>query len=435
MSFLCLGARHTQALKVKCDNLDNGCQWVGELCSLQEHLLTCGYALLPCTNQCKNGTNPVKVLRKDLDDHLNNKCPRRQFPCQHCNENGEYKERTTAHLKICPKVKVQCPNEKCLVSIPRCDVATHRSTCPYERVPCKYAKVGCKEKPLPKDLKTHEEDDQFHLRVTTETVLEQNKKITILETKLSSLETGSTNQRTRYGTMENDLNKKLKGGQETVLGQGRKIAALEAKLSTLQTDLMNQRTRYGTMENGLNKKLETTNKTTTRLETTLMKLTTSSQCTFRLTNYKKHKKDDDEIYGPPFYTSLTGYKMCIEVDANGWASGKGTHVSVYAYLMKGDNDDSLTWPFTGTVTIELLNQLEDTNHHTFTLQFPADHKASKRVVKGERGTAGRGHSEIVPHTKLDYNSDNNCQYLKDNTLIFRISVQVPDYKPWLECTV
>ena len=38
---------------------------------------------------------------------------------------------------------------------------------------------------------------------------------------------------------------------------------------------------------------------------------------------------------------------------------KGTHVSVFACLMKGDNDDSLFWPFTGTVTIELLNQLEE----------------------------------------------------------------------------
>ena len=344
-----------KSLRVKCDNLDNGCQWVGELRSLQEHLLTCGYALLPCTNQCKNGTNPVKVLRKDLADHLTNKCPRRQFPCQHCNENGEYEERTTNHLKICPKVKVQCPNGQCQVSIPRCDVATHRSTCKYERVPCKYAEVGCKETPLRKDLKTHEEDDQLHLRITTETILEQNKKILTLETKLSSLES-------------------------------------------------------------------------------VLKRTTISQCTFRLTNYQKHKEDDDEFYSPPFYTSPTGYKMCIEVDANGENDVEGTHVSVVAYLMKGDNDDSLTWPFTGSVTIELLNQLEDKNHHTYTLgPFPADDdEVSGRVVEGERGT-GLGEQQFIPHTKLDYNSDKNCRYHKDDTLTFRVSVDVP--KSWLTCTV
>ena len=182
--FICLGARHTQALRVKCDNLDNGCQWVGELRSLQEHLLTCGYALLPCTHQCKNGTDPVKVLRKDLDDHLT-KCPRRQFPCQHCYENGEYKERTTTHLQTCPKVIVQCPNERCpIFKCIRQELATHRSTCPYEIVPCKYAEVGCGMKTLRKDLTTHEEDDQLHLRITKETVLELTKKNANLEIKL-----------------------------------------------------------------------------------------------------------------------------------------------------------------------------------------------------------------------------------------------------------
>ena len=37
--------------------------------------------------------------------------------------------------------------------------------------------------------------------------------------------------------------------------------------------------------------------------------------------------------------------------------------------MKGDSDDSLTWPFTGKVTFELLNQLEDNNHHKMTARF------------------------------------------------------------------
>ena len=141
---------------------------------------------------------------------------------------------------------------------------------------------------------------------------------------------------------------------------------------------------------------------------------------FRLTNYQKHKKDDDEFYSPPFYTPRpTGYKICIEVDANGWDSGKGTHVSVYAYLMnRGDNDDSLTWPFTGFIRVELRNQLEDKNHHAYTIgPFPAFSEASTSVVEGERGT-GWGTPQFIPHTELDYNPDRNCQYLKDDTLIF-----------------
>ena len=90
-----------------------------------------------------------------------------------------------------------------------------------------------------------------------------------------------------------------------------------------------------------------------------------------LTNYDQYKMANDTVYSPAFYTSPKGYKMCIGVDANGNEDGKDTHVSVFAFLMKGENDDYLSWPFTGTVTVELLNhgQLEDKNHFSETIKF------------------------------------------------------------------
>ena len=179
-----IGARQIRALKVKCEN-NYGCRWTGELGELEKHLQSCDYALLPCTNKCKNNDQIVKVLRKDLQDHLTNKCPRRQYQCPHCEETGEHQERMTSHLNTCPKVKVPCPNTKCPVIIPRCEVSTHRSTCDYESVSCKYAEVGCEERPLRKDLKSHEEDDQLHLRVTTQSVLRLQTEVIALKTMLS----------------------------------------------------------------------------------------------------------------------------------------------------------------------------------------------------------------------------------------------------------
>ncbi len=161
------------------------------------------------------------------------------------------------------------------------------------------------------------------------------------------------------------------------------------------------------------------------------KSTSTLPRTIRLTSYLKHKSDKDPFYSPPFYTSYTGYKMCLRVDVNGWGAGEGTHVSAGAVLMKGDNDDSLSWPFTGTITFELLNQLEDKNHHKWKNTFPANEKSSQRVVDGERAPHGSGTSQVILHTDLDYNAYQNTQYLKDDTLVFRVSVQVPDYKPWL----
>ena len=86
--------------------------------------------------------------------------------------------------------------------------------------------------------------------------------------------------------------------------------------------------------------------------------------------FSQYRSSDQDWYSPPFYTRPGGYKMRITVDANGDGDGADTHVSVYAYLMRGRNDDNLPWPFTGEVTITLLNQLEDINHYTETVTFP-----------------------------------------------------------------
>ncbi len=144
------------------------------------------------------------------------------------------------------------------------------------------------------------------------------------------------------------------------------------------------------------------------------------------------KFEDNNIFSPAIFTSASGYKLCIQVNANGYGDGKGTHVSVHAYLMKGDNDNSLSWPFTGTVTIELLNQLEDKNHLKYTLTFPADDVASQRVVDGERAPRRYGWNKFISHTDLAHKTLANRQYLKDDTLIFRLSAEAPNYKPWLE---
>ena len=172
----------------------------------------------------------------------------------------------------------------------------------------------------------------------------------------------------------------------------------------------------------------------TKVNSHLLKSTSLTPCTLKLTNYQQWRSGGERFYSPPFFTSYSGYKMCLLMYVNGNGDGTGTHVSVYACLMKGDHDDTLTWPFTGSVTLELLNQLEDKNHHKKALTFPGDQETSKRVVDNERGI-GWGQTKFISHATLDYNASTNTQYLKDDTLVFRISVEVPDHKPWLDCSV
>ena len=153
---------------------------------------------------------------------------------------------------------------------------------------------------------------------------------------------------------------------------------------------------------------------------------------YKFTKYNDHKTANDIIYSPAFYTGPGGYKMCISVHANGNGKSKGTAISVFAFLMKGENDDLLPWPFTGTVTVQLLNQLENQHHYSNFITIPPDEEVSQRVVNEERSACGYGFPCYISHSDLGYNAAKNCQYLKDDCLYFRISVNAKrSSKQWL----
>ena len=147
---------------------------------------------------------------------------------------------------------------------------------------------------------------------------------------------------------------------------------------------------------------------------------------FKITGYNARMATDNWFYSDSFYTSPGGYKMCIEVVPNGKKPCRGTHVSVCARLIEGAYDASLPWPFIGTVTFTLLNQLEDKKHHSWTLQYkPADNA---------QAGINCGNSQFFSHSSLFYNRATKTQYLIDDTLYFRVSVKVDSHKPWLVCT-
>ena len=141
-----------------------------------------------------------------------------------------------------------------------------------------------------------------------------------------------------------------------------------------------------------------------------------------MTNFEEHKISSNDWYSLPFYTHPQGYKMCLNVDANGYGKGKGTHVSVFVYLMRGEFDNHLKWPFRGHVTVAMLNQLEDTDHTTETIT-PTDKTNSEaigRVTERERAPRGWGYATFIANAELNYNPTKNCQYLKYDCLRFRI---------------
>ena len=98
---------------------------------------------------------------------------------------------------------------------------------------------------------------------------------------------------------------------------------------------------------------------------------------------------------------------------------KTTYVSVFLYLISGPHDDELErsghWPLKGIFTIELLNQLNDSNHYSPILYYIPSRSGSR--VKGDEMDAVEAVAQYISHDTLFQHNG----YLINDTLYFRIS--------------
>ena len=148
---------------------------------------------------------------------------------------------------------------------------------------------------------------------------------------------------------------------------------------------------------------------------------TPSVAEFTISEFSKHKTAADMWSSVPFYTHPQGYKFSVTVRANGWGRGEGTHVSVGVCMMKGEYDDSLTFPFRGAFTVEIINWQEDRHHIrdvlSITDDIDNDHRVGGQVTVGDRAPLAMYTDNVLPHTYLGYNPTTNTQYLDDDDLM------------------
>ena len=136
---------------------------------------------------------------------------------------------------------------------------------------------------------------------------------------------------------------------------------------------------------------------------------------FTIAEYSKRRQFNNTYFSPPFTTSTQGYHFFLRMDANGVLSGEGSHLSIYAYIMKGQHDDCLRWPFTGDITFELINWLEDKGHYKKTTSV----KNFFGITEGEYGNATGFHT-FISQSSLLLNSSTNTQYLYKDCIRVRV---------------
>eukprot|EP00731_Ephydatia_muelleri_P006718 Em0003g966a len=155
------------------------------------------------------------------------------------------------------------------------------------------------------------------------------------------------------------------------------------------------------------------------LDKAITALQLSPKFVVRLPEFSK-KKEANKIWpSPGFYTHPNGFKVYLRVYPNGHSDRAGTHLSVFMKLMSGDNDDNLVWPLRATFTVTLLNQIRDKNHKSEV--FTIDEKLNWCKISGNStGPPGHGNKMFATFSELNLNEAKQCQYLKDDTLYFRV---------------
>ena len=140
-------------------------------------------------------------------------------------------------------------------------------------------------------------------------------------------------------------------------------------------------------------------------------------------NFNEHKRLADTWESPQFYSGPDGYTLQLEVCANGYSTGTGTHVGVCVRLMEDENDEILKWPFNSEITIQLLNWREDKSHVEKTIDhYNAPSKFRTRVTQGDvLAPGGWGIPDFISHSELEYNANCNTEYINNLKLCFVIS--------------
>ena len=187
--------RKILALHVYCRVKDRGCHWKGALRELDTHLGTnCQYVDVDCTNNCSK-----RPQRHNLQDHLDNSCPKRKFSCPYCHFKATYERVANQHWTECKKYPLPCPNDCGVGTVERCRLEHHLGECPLQMVECEFSHAGCTEIVQRKDTARHmEEKTQKHLLMVStsmrkllqekdQQIREQQQRIDILEMTVGCL--------------------------------------------------------------------------------------------------------------------------------------------------------------------------------------------------------------------------------------------------------
>ena len=423
--------RHVLNLKVFCPHKCRGCEWVGELRSMANHInkncndnTGCPFTELQCSNGCG-----VVMQRRLVEGHLKSECELREVKCEYCNTTGSYQWINSSHQEECPKYPVECPNHCEAGHVRREEISRHLEECPLAIVECPYAAVDC-------ESVVRRKEQMEHVMGSVEQHMQYNKDAILINQKEFQKMLDAKEQELKIVKKDlQDTKEKLKESQEiqsqlkTAIDEVRRNA--EENHKTLQGVVQQLTDKLEGTEQSLHHQLKVNAQLQLQVDTIfsatwplqLNHLANSGNevvpVVIKLAEFEKYKHN--EVFNSTeFYTRDRGYKMQMSTYPCGVFNIRD-HVVVGICLMKGDHDNHLTWPVRGTLIVQLLNQLSDSNHsEPVSFHFDGSAPPCHRVMKRSMFSNGLWCNRFIPHKRLSYDADKRCQYLKDDCVFFRV---------------
>ncbi|XP_048830112.1 TNF receptor-associated factor 3 isoform X2 [Brienomyrus brachyistius] len=455
--------REIMALKVYCRSEKNGCKEQMTLQQVMDHLNVCPYFEVPCPlGKCKE-----QMMRKDMPEHLARKCKYRESTCEFCKHKMALTEIEKHKETVCPAFPVHCPNN-CASSILRSELSSHQHECPKAQVSCAFNRFGCTFKGLNQEMKDHDSSfvsEHLLLMATRNATLEAKvedikgelqeryKVLPSMNSRLLEMESLHEDMREKIRQVE----QKLSGMQKVMSSHSEKVLEIELDLNslrlvqdeveTLRSTVENIRSRVnaletgrggpstgtqllGSLENQLSRHDDLLSVHEIRLadmDLRFQVLETASYngtLIWKIRDYKRRKQEAVasktlSLYSQPFYTGYFGYKMCARVYLNGDGMGKGTHLSLFFVVMRGEYDALLPWPFKQKVTLMLMDQGPARKHLGDAFK-PDPNSSSFRRPVAEMNIAS-GCPLFVAQTVLE-----NGTYIKEDTIFIKVTVDTSD---------
>ncbi|XP_077986163.1 TNF receptor-associated factor 2-like [Glandiceps talaboti] len=414
--------REMNNLNTKCIN--GMCKWKGKFYQYESHHDQCRKYPIPCRN-CGQ-----EIFREKLEEHTDvntGDCPRKMQPCEYqqigCDimvdvgqqmiHNGEFIEHhMTLLLRVVSNIsgfRERVEEGAAQVQQLAVTVGEQRGTIESLREHLGRMENDLKHIPAQsRALPSHISLQKYH-----EIVDKLGKSTSDLNNNCSTLDRRVTTYEgivavvnvevERNAEIVQKMNKEHRDIRENLDGMDRKTKAQDRIIALKDVTLAEQDLRIQSLEMA----------------------SYDGILTWRITGIARKRRDAISgrtlsIYSPYFFSSRHGYKMCARIYLNGDGMGKGSHVSLFFVIMKGEYDAILKWPFCQKVTFMLIDQ--NNREHVIDAFRPDPDSSSFKRPTGDMNIAS-GCPLFMALSVLD---SSHHAYIKDDTVFLRIIVDTSD---------